>query len=108
MQHIEGFGRQGNGLRTTPETGVVRIEAKVSEAPLRGSHMQTSLGPVMGPATICDTLATESLGKPVLWAGNSTLPGAVAQRRLLVNGTQTTVASRLRLSASPCTISTGR
>jgi hypothetical protein len=34
MQYIEGFGRQGNRLRPTPETGVVRIEAKVGEAPL--------------------------------------------------------------------------
>ena len=31
VQHGEGFGRQGNGLRPTPETGVVRIEAKVGK-----------------------------------------------------------------------------
>jgi len=42
-------------------------------------------------ATICEALATESLDKPVALAGRSTLPGASAQTRLLVNGTQTTV-----------------
>ena len=48
MQHLEGFGRQGNGLCPTPETGVVRIKAKVGEAPLGGSHRQTSLGLAIG------------------------------------------------------------
>jgi len=49
----------------------------------------------------CETLATESFGRPVAFATRSTLPGASAQRRLLVSGTQTTVAIRLRLNASP-------
>jgi hypothetical protein len=57
---------------------------------------------------ICEVLATESLGRPVLLAGKSTLPGASAHKRLLVNGTQTTVRTRLRLSASPWTTTTGR
>ena len=52
-------------------------------------------------------LATESLGNPVTFEVSSTFPGASAQRRLLVTGTQTTVAIRLRLNASPCT-TTGR
>jgi hypothetical protein len=43
-----GFGCQGKGLRPTPEAGVVRIEAEVGKTPLRGSHMQTSLGLAMG------------------------------------------------------------
>src|SRR5262245_33954 len=43
MQYIEGFGCQGNRLRPTPETGVVRIEAKVGEAPLRGGHLRPPL-----------------------------------------------------------------
>src|SRR4030095_8595347 len=43
MQYIEGFGCQGNRLRPTPETGVVRIEAKVCEAPLRGGHLRPPL-----------------------------------------------------------------
>ncbi len=57
--------------------------------------------------TICDVFATESLGNPVVLAGNGTLPGASAHTRLLVNGTQTTVRMRLRLSASPWTTTTG-
>ena len=43
LQHTEGFGRQGKGLRSTPETGVVQIEAKVSEAPLAGGHPRPPL-----------------------------------------------------------------
>ena len=58
-------------------------------------------------ATICEALATESLGKPVAFAVSSTLPGASAQTRLLVNGTQTTLRIRLRFSASPWTTITG-
>jgi hypothetical protein len=45
---------------------------------------------------ICDALATESFGRPATFAGRSTFPGARAQVRLLVKGTQTTVAIRLR------------
>jgi hypothetical protein len=58
-------------------------------------------------ATICEALATESLGKHVALAGRSTLPGASAQTRLLVNGTQTAVGIRLRFSASPWKTITG-
>ena len=56
---------------------------------------------------IWEALATESLGRPVARAGRSTLPGASAQRRLLVKGTHTTLLIRLRFSASPCTTRTG-
>ena len=56
---------------------------------------------------IWEAFATESLGRPVVRVGRSTLPGASAQRRLLVKGTQTTVLKRLRLSASPWTTNTG-
>ena len=59
-------------------------------------------------ATICVAFATESFDSPVIAALNSTFPGASAQRRLLVSGTQTAVASRLRFSASPWTTTTGR
>ena len=45
VQHVEGFGRQGKGLRPTPETGVVRIEAKIGEAPLAGGHPRPPLLP---------------------------------------------------------------
>jgi hypothetical protein len=57
---------------------------------------------------IWEAFATESLGRPVVRAGRSTLPGASAQRRLLVKGTQTTVRMWLRFSASPWTTNTGR
>lgn len=40
---------------------------------------------------ICETFATESFGNIVTLVANSTLPGAAAHFRLLVNGTQTTV-----------------
>jgi len=56
---------------------------------------------------ICEVFATESLDKPVVLAGKSTLPGACAHTRLLVNGTHTTVRIRLRLSGSPWTTTTG-
>jgi hypothetical protein len=61
----------------------------------------------LSSATICDTFATESLGRCVARVVSSTLPGASAHRRLLVSGTQTAVAIRLRLSASPWTTTTG-
>jgi hypothetical protein len=56
---------------------------------------------------ICDTLATESFGRPVVLAGRSTLPGASAQRILLIKGTQTMVLMRLRFNVSPWTTRTG-
>lgn len=45
---------------------------------------------------ICDTFATESLGNPVAFADRRTFPGAPAQMTLLVSGTHTAVAIRLR------------
>ena len=56
---------------------------------------------------IWEALATESLGRPVARAGKSTLPGASAQPRLPVKGTQTTVLMRFRFRASPWTTTTG-
>src|SRR5258708_1714252 len=56
----------------------------------------------------CEVFTTESFGRPVALADSNTLPGASAQRRLLVKGTQTTVLIRLRLRASPWTTNTGR
>lgn len=57
--------------------------------------------------TIWEVFATESFGRPVVRAGSMTLPGASAQPRLLVKGTQTTVRTRLRFSESPWTTATG-
>jgi hypothetical protein len=57
---------------------------------------------------ICDTLATESFGNPVVLFERSPLPGAPAQTVLLVRGTHTTVAMRLRFNEFPWTTTTGR
>lgn len=50
---------------------------------------------------ICEALATESLGRPAVLVEINVFPGASAQTRLLANGTQTTVAIRLRFSGLP-------
>ena len=61
----------------------------------------------------CPESQLERHRRPKAWRGrwfaarSRTLPGASAHFRLLVRGTQTTVASRLRLSASPWTTTTG-
>jgi hypothetical protein len=47
------------------------------------------------------------LRKPCNTCGREMLPGASAHRRLLVRGTHTTVAIRLRFRASPGTTTTG-
>jgi len=81
----------------------VRMSSNCRLASLPTSSVMRSRSRV----TICDVLATESLGKPVVLAGRTTLPGASAQTRLLVNGTQTAERMRLRLSVSPWTTTTG-
>jgi hypothetical protein len=48
-------------------------------------------------ATSCETLATESRGRPVARALSRTFAGAATQRRLLASGTATAVRSALRL-----------
>jgi hypothetical protein len=63
---------------------------------------------LLSRATIRETFAIESFDNPVSWRGKSTLPGAFAHLRLLVSGTHMTVPMRLRLSALPCTTTTGR
>ena len=67
----------------------------------------SSVSKVRSSVISCEAFATESLGKPVALAGSITFPGASVHRRLLVNGTQTTVLSLLRLSGSPWTTKTG-
>jgi len=59
-------------------------------------------------ATINETFATESFGRPVKDDFNSTLPGASAHFILLVNGTHTTVPILLWFTASHWTTTTGR
>jgi hypothetical protein len=82
----------------------VRINSNWRLDSLPTSSLSNSRSRVM----ICEALATESLGRPVARAGRSTLPGASAQRRLLVKGTHTTLRIRLRFRASPWTTRTGR
>src|SRR5208283_762898 len=72
-----------------------------------GSFPVRSVRRSLSTVTICETLATESLGSPVRRAERVTFPGAVPHLRLLVNGTQTVVARRLPFSASHCTTITG-
>jgi hypothetical protein len=81
----------------------VRINSKWRLGSFPTSSVSNSRSRVM----IWEALATESLGRPVARAGRSTLPGACAQRRLLVKGTHTTLLIRLRFSASPWTTRTG-
>jgi len=81
----------------------VRINSNWRLESLPTSSVSNSRSRVM----ICEALATESLGRPVPRAKRSTLPGASAQRRLLVRGTHTTLLIRLRFSASPWTTRTG-
>jgi len=81
----------------------VRINSKWRLDSFPTSSVSNSRSRVM----IWEALATESLGRPVARAGRSTLPGASAQRRLLVKGTHTTLLIRLRFSASPWTTRTG-
>ena len=73
----------------------------------RESFPTRSVSIDLSNAMTADTFATESFGRPVARAASVMLPGASAHFRLLVNGTQTAVASRLRFNASPCTTTTG-
>ena len=58
-------------------------------------------------AATCETTRTDSFESPVSVGFARTFPGASARRRLLVKGTTTTVAIRLRLKLSAWTMSTG-
>jgi len=57
--------------------------------------------------TMSAAIATESLARPVRVEERKVLPGAVSHLRLVVSGTHTVVAIRLRLSESLCTMTTG-
>ena len=58
--------------------------------------------------SVCDTLMTQSLGRPASARASSTLPGAAARRRLPVIADTTTVAMRDRLKRSDETTRAGR
>ena len=95
------------------------LERTIGQGRRRGQHAASRSSPARSGlrvlraasgrgVTTCETFAAESLGRPVIRAVSSTLPGASAHRRLLVSGTQTTVATRLRFRASPWITTTGR
>jgi len=74
----------------------------------RESLPRRSVSNDLSIATVCETFATESFCRPVRRDWRSTFPGASAHFRLVVSGTQRTVAILLRLKESPCTTTTGR
>jgi len=94
------------GFAHRPST--TSIPDRIVSTRRRESFTTCSSSTLRSSVTSCDTFATESFESLVARAGRSTFPGASAQRRLLVRGTHTTVAMRLRLNESPCTTSTGR
>ncbi len=113
-----GSGRRNNEpLRL--KCGVSQLERSYKPR-TRRSPLSTSMSswPLIRPARsrrksrsiviTCETLATESLGRPADFAGISTLPGASTSRTFAVSTTATTVRIRLRLKASLCTIRIGR
>ncbi len=70
---------------------------------MRDNFATLSVSDSLSSVITWDAFATESFGSLVIPAERRTLPGASAQARLLVRGTQTTVAILLQFSASPCT-----
>src|SRR5665648_132265 len=76
------------------------IPERTSSSFLSGRLPARSVREALSSVTSCETFATESLGSPVAFAESRTLPGASAQRVLLVRATHTTVAIRLRLNES--------
>lgn len=72
-----------------------------------GSLPTRSVSSSLSMLMISETFATEGFGRPVTCADGRIFPGAIAHFRLLVSGTQTTVAMRLRFTASLCTTTTG-
>jgi hypothetical protein len=73
------------GVRTRIEA--IDVVRQLGIAATAGRSPSQSLYPM-----ICKEFATKSFGKPVTAAGSSVFPGASAQVRLLVGGTETTVA----------------
>jgi hypothetical protein len=105
---IQLFGSALAGLAAhdyLPRT--VSIPERTNSSLERGSLLTRTVRKSLSKLTIWDTLATDSFGRPLRRVSRRTFPGAKAHLRLLVSGTQTTVAMRLRFNASPCTTTTG-
>ena len=107
-------GRESAQLFGTPDApplqrpSTMSTPDSTSSSLLGGSLPAHSSSAFRSNVTICETLATESRGRPVVFPDRRTFPGAPAHFKLLVSGTHTAVRRRLRFKASPCTITTGR
>lgn len=97
-----------SGCWTVQRPRTTSIPESTSSSLDRESLPVRSVRSVLSSVTNWETLATDSFGSPVTVDGSGTFPGALAHFRLLVKATQTTVATRLRFSESPCTTTTGR
>jgi hypothetical protein len=94
-ERVDGNAAPRQRPRTMSMPARIRRSCRAESFPIRSDSSARSI------ATTWETFATESRGRPADRACSRTLPGASAQRRLLVSGTQATVAMRLRLNASP-------
>jgi hypothetical protein len=100
----------GVRLRRPQPTNAPGLRATGTALPLRAA--EDEVDPVEhefdircpeSPDALAEQVAVdgdESRGRRVRFAPRRTMPGAEAQRRLLVNGTTTTVASRLVLGVA--------
>jgi|SRR5581483_1035847 len=116
MEHAE----QIKGQQRCPSIGVsfplpVAYSANTSRSPASISSICVAVTrPIfsvrkrLSTATSWDTLTTETLSRPVPLVGNSTFPGAVATRRLLVTIAASTVRIPLLLKSLDWTMTTGR
>ena len=102
------FGSAPREVQFHQRPSTTSIPARIASSCRRASLPVRSVSCPLSKATISETCATESWGKPVAPAFRRTFPGAFAHLRLLVSGTQTTVPMRLRFIASHCTTTTGR
>ncbi len=103
----EKYCHCGHSL-VTQRPRMVSIPANTSSNRRRGILRTRSVRTCLSRATIRETFATEFCGNPVSALGSRTFPGASAHLRLLVMGTHSTVAMRLRLMALHWTTRTGR
>ena len=92
----------------TQRPSIVSMPDRMSSNRRRGILRSRSVRTSLSSAVTRETFATESCGRPVSSRRSNTLPGALAHLRLLVRGTQTTVAILLRLIALHCATTTGR
>jgi hypothetical protein len=92
----------------TYRPNTMSIPERINPSFALGSIPTCSASRDLSSVMIWETLATDSFDSPVNRGSRRTLPGASAHFKLLVSGTHTTAAIRLRLKASPSTTTTGR